>query len=155
MNEDDFNDIEARLTRLQPAEPPAVLMERLLGAQPANTQWVPWAWAAPLAAAATWLILGQLTNHGLPPSTPASQIARADVSTVEPSDFRVFIPVSERSHLVGVSDLGIVNAAPTQPVRLIRTTWIDDTTFRGDDGRSLMRRAAPRETIIPVSLEVF
>jgi hypothetical protein len=51
--------------------------------------------------------------------------------------------------------LGVVDVAPARPVRLLRTTWIDDTTFRGDDGRSTIRRATPRETIIPVALEVF
>jgi hypothetical protein len=149
--------LEERLRALQPAELPPGLMRELRGVEPVRSQWFRWVWAAPLAAAATWLILGQLTHHGPPPSAPASLLARAGTprSTVLPSDFRVFVPVSESSHLLGISDLGVVDTSPTQAVRLLRTTWIDDTTFRGDDGRSTIRRAKPRETIIPVALDVF
>ena len=157
MSDDSIDPLEARLHALQPAEPPAVLMRQLDAAGPDRICWLPWVWAAPLAAAAAWLILAQITHHGLPPSAPSSLLANAGTprSTALSSDFQVFVPVAESSHLVDVSDLGVVEVGPAQPVRLLRTTWIDDTTFHSDDGRSTMRRAAPRETIIPVALEVF
>jgi hypothetical protein len=73
----------------------------------------------------------------------------------QPSDLRVFVPIEERSTLVDVQDLGLVETIPTRPVRVLRYTWIDDTTFRGDDGHSTLRRTQPREQIVPVVLQAF
>ena len=160
MNPDDFRDpLEERLAALHPADLPANLAERLADAEPARRNWTPWLWAAPLAAAAALMLLAQPVTET--PHAPAAEamakvdLRKGDGSGVEvlPSDFRVFVPVSERSHLVEVSDLGIVESS--QPVRLLRTRWVDDTTFRGDDGQSTLRRARPRERIVPVALEVY
>jgi hypothetical protein len=157
MNDGPLDPIEARLQSLRPAEPPPALMRQLRASGPDVVLWLPWIWVSPLAAAAAWLILAQFTHRGLPPSAPTSLLANSGRprSTVLPSDFRVFVPVAESSHLINISDLGVVEVRPAQPVRLLKTTWLDDTTFQGDDGHSTLRRTAPREAIIPVALEVF
>jgi hypothetical protein len=88
-------------------------------------------------------------------SPSASDPKVTEVEGTQPSDLRVFVPIEETSTLVDVEDLGLVEDSPSRPMRVLRYTWIDDTTFRGDDGRSTMRRTQPREQIVPVSLPVF
>jgi len=153
MSGEDFDQgdpIEVRLRAMRPAEVPPPLFDSLSGARPRRIHWL--AFAAPLAAAAVWVVafLSWPRAGTTPPANTAS-----DSELLQPSDLRVFVPVEEKSTLVGIQDLGLVETIPTRPVRVMRYTWIDDTTFRGDDGESTMRRTQPREQIVPVVLQVF
>jgi hypothetical protein len=141
--------IEARLRAMRPAELPPSLAESLGQARPRRVHWI--GYLAPLAAAAVWAVafLAWPRDDAKMPVTAAAN------DSLEPSDLRVFVPFEERSTLVGVQDLGLVETIPTRPVRIMRYTWIDDTTFRGDDGHSTLRRTEPRQQIVPVVLQVY
>jgi hypothetical protein len=154
MNHEPFDSddpLEARLRAMQPAQLPPALADSLVRAKPRRIHWL--AFAAPLAAAAVWIVAFLMFHR----AGPANLIADAASKhpPLQPSDLRVFVPIQERSTLVEVRDLGVVDTIPTRPVRLMSYRWIDDTTFRGDDGRSTFRRTEPREQIIPVVLEVY
>jgi len=134
------DELEQRLAAMSPAELPPALHTRLAGARP--TRKVRWLYfATPLAAAAVWMLVMSL-HRPKPARGP------------QPSDFRVFLPVEETSTLVEARDIAFIDADPARPVRLVRTTWLDDITYRGDDGRTL-RRQEPRVEFIPVVLEAF
>jgi hypothetical protein len=152
MNAEQFdpNDpLEARLHAMRPAEMPAELAECLARAKPGRIHWL--AYAAPLAAAAVWLVASLLASR-----ETANDVETARASDLpKPSDLRVYIPVEEKSTLVDVEDLGLLETIPARPVRIMRYTWIDDTTFRGDDGHSTLRRTKPREQFVPVVLQVY
>lgn len=138
------DDIEQRLARLQPAPEPEEVRARLLAIPGRRGKIVRWifAGAAPLAAAAAWLFLPR-APEALP--TPENGPAR----------YRVMLPVERSSTLVGVEELGVIEPVPAQPVRLMRAVWLDEITYRGDDGRSTMRRSQPRAEIIPVRLHTL
>jgi hypothetical protein len=141
--------IEERLARLQPADLPSDLAARLAQAAPAARGKIRWlAFATPLAAAAVWMLLAHVAT---PPAAPSS----AHAAKLQPSDLHVFAPVEERSYLLEERDLGVIDAEPHHPVRLVHQTWLDDTTYRGDDGVSSFRRTTPRAEIIPVMLEAY
>ena len=143
MSADD--DLEQRLTALRPADLPLELQARITRAQltPATPRRkARWLYlAAPLAAAAVWLVLALPSG----PPTPREP---------QPSDFRVYLPVEETSTLVEAKDIAFIDTDPARPVRLVRATWLDDITYRGDDGRTL-RRQEPRVEFIPVVLTAF
>jgi hypothetical protein len=146
---DPADPIEARLHAMRPAELPPALARSLDRAKPRRIRWL--AFAAPLAAAAAWVI----AFFFWPNANTEPQAATDSTNVLQPSDLRIFVPVEERSTLVEVHDLGLVETMPARPVRLMRYTWIDDTTLRADDGRSTMHRTEPREQIVPVVLPVF
>lgn len=153
MSPEDFDrddPLEVRLRAMRPAELPAPLANSLDRAKPRRIHWL--AFAAPLAAAAVWII-AFLSGHGADTSPTAD--ATSEDGLLQPSDLRVFVPIEEKSTLVEVQDLGLVETIPTRPVRVMRYTWIDDTTLQSDDGRSTMRRTQPREQIVPVVLQVY
>lgn len=153
MSPEDFdhNDpLEARLRAMRPAELPAPLADSLDRAQPRRIHWL--AFAVPLAAAAVWIIALLL---GYRADTNPTADTASDDDRLQPSDLRVFVPIAEKSTLVEVQDLGLVETIPTRPIRVMRYTWIDDTTLQSDDGRSTMRRTQPRQQIVPVVLQVY
>lgn len=142
--------LEVRLRALRPAELPPPLAQSLGCAKPRRIHWL--AFATPLAAAAVWIVAFLAWPRA--GTNPAANATRNDEG-LQPSDLRVFVPIEEKSTLVDVQDLGLVETIPTRPVRLMRYTWIDNTTFRGDDGHSTLRRTQPREQIVPVVLQAF
>ncbi len=140
MNRDPF---EVRLQKLRPAPIPDALLERLAAAKPVSRK-IHWlAFALPFTAAAAVILLGFLFRE---PQT----LAR---SSLQPSDFRVFLPVEARSELLDVRDLGVIETAGL-PMRLMHCTWLDDITYRDSDA-STLRRASQREQIIPITLETY
>lgn len=160
--------IEERLERLQPAPLPNDLMARLISARPQ-----PAATPPPLPWRIRWL--GREINpiHMLAGGLIAAIISLPLLKSVQdrklrlqnavpvhvaastPKPTRIFLPVEQRNYLVRADDLGIIGADSPHPVRLVRTVWVDDTTFRGTDGISHARLTQPREQIIPVSLETY
>ncbi len=142
------DDIEERLRALRPAEPPPALIREWLATEPPAPGKVRWLrFALPLSAAAA-LVLAFVFHRevGLPTANPSS---------INPSDFGVFLPVELTSTLIEARDVAVVESDPARPYRLVRRTWLDDITYAGDDGRSTLHRREPRSEIIPVALETF
>ncbi len=137
MNDEE---LEARLQALAPAEPPSALRERL-ASPPAERPRLGWLrWTAPLAAAAA--VAFALVLHRWVPAPRAQPSSRE----LLPSDFHVFLPVEDHRTLFEIGDLSIIAADSENLVRLVRCTWIDDITYRGDDG-AILHRSEAREQI--------
>jgi hypothetical protein len=144
MNEED---LEQRLAALRPAELPGEL-QAALASPPAKRNKIRWLYAAgPLAAAACWLLV-MAQERPAPPDVPSKP-------GPQPSDYHVFFPVEQKSRLVSLEDLTILDADSAEPTKLVRATWIDDVTYAGDDGHSKIRRRETRAEIIPVALQAY
>ena len=142
------DDLEQRLRALQPAALAPERMRELLAAEPPAPGKVRRVWfAIPLSAAAA-LALAFFVNREPTAPPPIASVAN-------PADVRVFLPIDRTSTLLEVRDVALVDHDPARPYRLVRTTWLDDTTYAGDDGKSTLRRREPRTEIIPVALEIF
>ena len=147
MNDDD---LEQRLRALRPADPTPELMHELVIAEPPALGKIRWLqFALPLSAAAVIALGFFIKPERVPPLVPDL------TASVLPSDFRVFLPVEQTSTLVEVREVAVIEREPKRPYRLVRTTWLDDITYAGDDGISTFRRQEPRSEIIPVALEIF
>jgi hypothetical protein len=137
-------DIEERLQALRPAGPPADLLKRLVDSEPTAPGKIRWLrLLAPLAAAALPLLR---VRHPVR-SQPVAASAPA------PSDFLVFVPIARTSTLLDVHNIALIDANPSGPVRFVRATWLDDTTYAGDDGHSTLRRREPRTAILSIPLD--
>jgi hypothetical protein len=156
--------IEERLARMQPAPVPNELMVRLIAGRPQaattppwRTRLVPaWSWGLPQWTCLIALLVA-LSALAFPilKSFQANSAKLAQTAASAPQSPRIFLPVEERNYLVRTDDLGIVEPDSLHPVRLVRTVWVDDATFRGTDGVSRARLTQPREQIIPVALEIY
>ncbi|MCW1883389.1 hypothetical protein OKA04_01525 [Luteolibacter flavescens] len=140
MNSDE--DIEALLGRVAPASPSTDLMARLQAAQPPVRKpapilrlWLPLAAAAGMAVAWLW------------PDPPAAPQTIAKSPELQ--------PVGSVQHLMEVADLGIVVGENDQPVRLIRTRWIDEIFYAPVNGGEPVKEGRVREEVLPVSLEIY
>lgn len=146
MNSD--HDLEELLGRLSPAPPGPELMQRLREARPPEKRPSPFrrVWLAlPLAAAAgvafAWLAQS-------PP-------AEAQKPIVEQAPEEPLEPVGSVQHLMEVADLGIVVGENDQPVRLIRTRWIDEIVYAPREGGEPVKEGRLREEVLPVSLDLY
>ncbi|WP_193213666.1 hypothetical protein [Luteolibacter marinus] len=142
MNPDD--DLEALLGRAAPAPPSAALMARLQAARPADMKPAHpriLRFGLPLAAAAA------TTLAWLWPQPPAAAPQVADTSKLQ--------AVGSVQHLMEVADLGIVVGEDDQPVRLIRTRWIDEILYAPPGGGTPVKQGRVREEVLPVSLELY
>ena len=135
-------ELEALLGRLAPAPPSADLLARLRDARPPEKKsrpitylWLPLAAAAGMAFAWLW------------PEPPAA------TNPVAKSPERQ--PVGSVQHLMEVADLGIVHGDDDQPVRLIRTRWIDEILYASPDGGEPVKEGRLREEVLPVFLPLY
>ena len=142
-------EIERLLSRVSPAAPDDELMARLRAARPAEPKkpvflhrWLALAAAACIALA--WLFF---------PSRPAvTQLAKTDVPPAAMPDRK---PLESREHLMEVTDFGIVQDRLDRPVRLIGTTWLDETDYAaGPDGKRVTESRV-RQEILPVSIQTY
>lgn len=151
MNIED-DELERRLQALQPATVPETLVARLQSAQPKRPHW--WYLTAAMAALAVLFLR-------FPPHSETSTAAPTppSVSTETPADsledLRVFLPIQQTSTLVKVEKVGVLETDPQRPIQLMRTFWLDDVTYRGDDGVSTFQRQESRTEIIPVALQTY
>ena len=144
-------DIEERLRALQAAEPTADLLKRLVDSEPPAPGKIRWLrFLPPLAAAAALAALAALPLlRGRHPVRPQPVAA----SVPAPPDFLVFVPITRTGTVLDVQNIAVSDADPFHPVRLVRATWLDDTTYAGEDGHSTMRRREPRTTILSIPLD--
>ncbi len=155
MIPDDHHDsLEARLRALRPIALPSLLQNHLLAVEPppikhrAPWRFLPLAGSLAVTAAVLWMIALATGRHEQPP-------AQASVAGPPPaSEPRVFVPTSERSTLLGVSEGEVVDAGSDRQVRLVRAVWLDDTTYVGAD-HSILHRRTTRTEIVPVALETL
>ena len=154
-------DVEERLRALRPAEPPADLLKQLLDAEPPDPGKIRWlrflappaataaAIATAAAAVAALIALPLLRAHR--PAKPQPIAAFAPVSP----DFRVFVPIEHTRTLLDVQNIAILDTDASRPVRFVRATRLDDTTYAGDDGHSTMHRSEPRTAILSIPLDAL
>ncbi len=149
MKTPDHEDIETLLARLAPAPPPEALLARLRQAAPPRKRPAilrPLFWLPPAAAAALALAFPLLRE----PSPPAPDTART-----APAPAEARIPVGSRQHLMEVADLGIARGPREQPVRLIRTTWLDEIYYVTRPGAEPEKESRLREEVLPVALSTY
>ncbi|HEY1122583.1 MAG TPA: hypothetical protein VGE67_13315 [Haloferula sp.] len=146
MNPD--NDIEELLGRLSPAPPGPELMERLRQARPSEERPSPFrrVWLALPLAAAAGVAFAWLAQN--PP-------AEAQPPIVEQPAKEPLKPLGSVQHLMEVADLGVVVGENDQPVRLIRTRWIDEIVYASRDGGEPVKEGRLREEVLPVSLDLY
>jgi hypothetical protein len=146
MNPD--HDLEQLLGRLSPAPPGPELMERLRAAGPPEKKprpvllrfWLPLSLAAAAGVVFAWLAFD-------PPSAPQPVAEKPKPETRE--------PVGSVQHLMEVADLGVAVGENDQPVRLIRTRWIDEILYAAPDGGEPVKEGRMREEVLPVSLSLY
>jgi hypothetical protein len=147
-------DLERRLQALRPAAPPPDLLKQILESEPPAPGKIRWLrLLAPLAAAAAVAALVALV--ALPLLRPRHPVRPQPVaaSAPTPSDFLVFVPIARTSTLLDVHNISVLDVNPSRPVRFVRATWLDDTTYAGDDGHSTLHRREPRTAIVPMPLD--
>ncbi|WP_009964289.1 hypothetical protein [Verrucomicrobium spinosum] len=152
MNIED-DELERRLQPLQPAAVPEPLAARLQQAQPKRPHW--WHLTAAMAGVAV-LFLGFLPPEEVTSPAPTLVSPVTAQAPAEPlEDLRVFLPIEQTSTLVKVEKVGVLETDPERPIQLMRTFWVDDVTYRGDDGVSTFQRQESRTEIIPVALQTY
>lgn len=142
------DELERRLLALQPAPLPDVLAQRLQAARPMRRA----LWLLAVAAVLVLLAILRPTSHPERGSTPA---LAGHPSPSSLSDVRVYLPIQQTSTLVKVEDYGLLETDPARPIQLMRATWLDDVTYRGDDGVTTLQRQESRNEIIPVALQTY
>ena len=151
MNIDD-DELERRLQALQPAAVPEALAARLQQAQPKRPHW----WYLTAAMAALAVLFLRFPPHAETVPAPVSLPAVATQPPVESlEDLRVFLPIEQTSTLVKVEKVGVLETDPERPIQLMRTFWVDDVTYRGDDGVSTFQRQESRMEIVPVAMQTY
>lgn len=151
MNIED-DELERRLQALQPAAVPETLAARLQQAQPKRPHW----WYLTAATAGVAVLFLRFPPHTEDVTAPAPAPAVAARAPAEPlDDLRVFLPIEQTSTLVKVEKVGILETDPERPIQLMRTFWVDDVTYRGDDGVSTFQRQESRMEIIPVAMQTY
>lgn len=151
MNIED-HELERRLQALQPAEVPEPLAARLQQAQPKR----PHGWYLTAAIAGVAVLFLRIHPHTEEVTTPPPVPAVAAQATGESlEDLRVFLPIEQTSTLVKVEKVGVLETDPERPIQLMRTFWVDDVTYRGDDGVSTFQRQESRMEIIPVAMQTY
>jgi hypothetical protein len=159
----DPNDLEAELSRFQPAQLPSELRARLLAAQPNSApenaahsvgyramllsrifRW----WPAPAAAAALALLLAGAIWFRMPtidrPEPAVAQnrpVLRADEVQIE-------------RHLIAAYD-SIASLPDGEPVRFRCWEWIDEIMVRDTAQGILIHQRIPRFEAVPVQFEIY
>ncbi|MGC4013508.1 MAG: hypothetical protein QM755_03165 [Luteolibacter sp.] len=153
-------EIEALLGRFTPADPGADLMRRLRAANPdledaaAARRIVPLfrRFSIPLITAAAACIAGAML---LP--RPAASPPQSTATNTPPASGTapVKIPIESRQHLMEVTNLGVANDADNRPVRLVRTTWVDEIYYQTVPGNERSMESRVREEVLPVVVNTY
>lgn len=144
---DDHDEMEKLLARLAPMPPGKALMARLEAARPVPERkvirfpiWIPLSAAAAIVVAFFW--------------SPGFSGEGKPVSSKNPTKPGM-IPVEKRQHLMEVADFGVVEDRNRKPVRLIRTTWLDEFVYTDGSTGKRMTDSRVRQEILPVSVQTF
>lgn len=149
-------EIEALLGKLAPAEPGTELMQRLRAANPDLSdadagKIVPFRrWIAVALAAAAACIAGVIL---LPRSSVTQPSIVSTPKAVAPAPVK--IPIESRQHLMEVANLGVANDADNHPVRLVRTTWVDEIYYETLPGKERSMESRVRQEVLPVAVNIY
>lgn len=148
MNTPDDEEIEALLGKLAPASPDPVLIARLRAANPSSRPVIlrPVFWG-PLAAAAAIIVAFAVSGNEPAKVEPESNPKLA-------LEVPKRVPVASKQHLMEVVDLGVVER-DEQPMRLIRTTWLDEIYYASTAGGEPEKESQIREEVMPVALTTY
>ena len=157
--DDELQQLEAELKRLQPVAPAPALIERVereLASAPARSRLaeVHWLWAALPAAAAVALVVVQFTRER--PVAPAAETPPVGLAATEAADRAApFKPVAAENLLVAASDEGLVVLADGTPARRERLQFVDTITWRNPRTNASLTWRVPREEVrvVPVSFQ--
>ena len=149
--DDELQQLEAELSRLQPVAPRRELVsrvERELG-RPVTRRalaHVHWLWAAALPVAAAAAVFAMVFT----------QSARDRASTAPPmasSAITSLKPVAAENLLVSARDEGLVTLADGTPARRERLQFVDTITWRNPRTNASLTWSVPREEVrvVPVS----
>lgn len=151
---DELDEMERRLLALTPAPLPNALDRRLRAAAPRRRS----VWLLSLTGCglglSLFLLLMNPEGHLPPPDAPRLATTR-HAGELSPEDLRVYLPIQQTSTLVKMEELGVLETDPRRPVQILRATWVDDVTYRGDDGISTLQRQESRTEILPVALPTY
>lgn len=148
-------EIEALLGKLAPAEPGRELMQRLRDANPdlrdgAARKVVPFRrWVPAIVAAAAACIAGAFFIPRPAATSPAV------AATPPESPAPVKVPVESRQHLMEIANLGVANDADNHPVRLVRTTWVDEIYYETLPGNERSMESRVRQEVLPVAVNTY
>ncbi|MBK1883620.1 hypothetical protein JIN85_14450 [Luteolibacter pohnpeiensis] len=151
----DDDELEKLLHGLKPAPASPELLSRLQAARPLPRTrslrlWI----AAPLAAAAA-LAFAWLSLQGSPTSPSKTTAKHDSVSPEVAKSAEMLQAVKSEQTLLGMEDLGVTNDPKQGPVRLIRTTWVDEITYAKPGEAPEFSKSWIRSEIVPVSLPIF
>lgn len=161
--DEDLKQLEAELTRLQPAAPSRALFARVerdlsaAGRAPV-TSWPQarreirpawfWALSAPLAAAAALAVMfTRVPTEGRAPSARAEMVQAATDDS--PTALK---PVAAENVLYSASDEGFVTLDDGTPARRERLRYVDTITWRNPRTNASLTWSVPREEVrvVPV-----
>lgn len=144
--DDDFQDLEAELSRLRPVAARPDLVRRigrdLAPPRRASRGWL-WASIPAAAAIAAVAVLG--------PRWPA----RPAAGPAPPASAPALRPVAVRDQLVGPLEEGYVMLADGRPARRLRETHLDTVVWKDPRSAASLQWSVPREEvrIVPLSFE--
>ena len=161
MNDPENDTVAALFQALQPAAPSRDLLRRLAAARPIAKTISPRAKIIAFIprismAAALLALAGALTWKFLPLDETQTTTETAGTSAAfAPPLAAALTPRQSRQRLLGVQDLGLARDSQQRPVRLMRTTWLDDDTFTPPGGAPPLRQSRMRDEIVPVVVQTY
>lgn len=157
--DDELQQLEAELKRLQPVAPAPALVgrvERELATAPARRRLaeVHWLWAALPAAAAVALVVVQFARER--PVEPANEPLRVVPSVADVARTTAPLkPVAAENVLVAAADEGLVFLDDGTPARRERLQFVDTITWKNPRTNASLTWRVPREEVrvVPVSFQ--
>jgi hypothetical protein len=153
--DDELQDFEAELKRLQPAEPSPALAARIgrelaVGETRPSAAKIHWVWFATLPVAAALAIL--LSQAGTPKSGSNSA---GIVLRTAPSSPETLKPVAAENVLYSARDEGLVVLDDGTPARRERLQFVDTITWKNPHTNASLRWTVPREEVrvVPISFQ--
>lgn len=154
--DDELQDLESELKRLQPAAPSAALGARIEAAlsgssglaRRTRSSRLNAMWLAVLLPAAAAIALMIVNERALEAARPA---ARAHANVLDPR----LKPVSAENVLIAAQDEGMVTLEDGTPARRARLNYVDTITWRDPRTKASLTWTVPREEVrvVPVSFQ--
>jgi hypothetical protein len=157
--DDELEQLEAELKRLQPAAPSRALVDRIereLEPAPAGKRQkratVRWLWFAALPAAAAVALTVRFSREAAATSAPR-QVSASPIVTAAPAE--ALKPVAAENVLYAAKDEGFVTLADGTPARRERLQYVDTITWKNPRTNASLKWTVPREEVrvVPVSFQ--